>query len=215
MFHTIPYNVNEIENFSNKIESEKYRKSYKMVSGWVHKFLCRRSPLIGRGGVVCPNTQFGLTQSSIMMTVAPEETNTKQSVIDLTLQSRDKFIELVNEQPELVEYTAVITSFPSLKSQEGYELIEEVQSELKRSYVEMGLMIGQFYLTCPETGIRNEKFYPLRCPEPLLVVRTMVKSDLVFLEKDPENLPFYFNKFPKMREKQKGFEHEEVLADAC
>jgi len=215
MFHTIPYNVDEIENFSNKIESDEYRQSYKMVANWVHKFLCRRSPLIGRGGVVCPNTQFGLTQNTIMMAVAPEESNTKESVRDITLRGRDKFIELVDMQPELVEYTAVITSFPHLKSQEGYDLIEEVQSSLKRSYVERGLMIGQFYLTCPETGIRNEKFYPLRCPEPLLVVRTMVKSDLVFLEKDPENLPYYYKKFPKNLSKPKIIAEEEVLADAC
>lgn len=214
MFHSIPYNVNEIESFSNKIEDVTYRESYRMVSNWVHKFLCRRSHLIGRGGVVCPNTQFGLTQNTIVMTVDQEGENTEENVINKALESRQKFIELVEQQPDLVEYIAVITSFPNLNSKEGYELIEKVQTMLKPTYVKKGMMIGQFYLTCPETGIRNDKFYPLRCPDPLLVVRTMVKSDLVFLEKDPDNLPYYYKKFPKKVERKKVTEKEEVLVDA-
>ncbi len=214
MFHSIPYNVDEIELFSNEIEDKAYKESFKSVSSWVHKFLCRRSPMIGRSGVVCPNTQFGLTQSSIVMTVAQGDFKTVGSIIDKALESQRKFVELVEQQPELVEYIAVITSFPNLNSKEGYELIENVQSMLKSTYVKKGMMIGQFYLTCPETGIRNNKFYPLRCPEPLLVVRTMVKSDLVFIEKEPEYLPYYYEKFPEELEKQVKKEKEETLEDA-
>jgi hypothetical protein len=71
-------------------------------------------------------------------------------------------------------------------------VIDVVQLELKGSFVEQGLMLGQFHDRPPvDGGLWNAAFRPLRCPVPLLAIRHMVPTDLPFLTRERRYLEGY------------------------
>jgi len=65
-----------------------------------------------------------------------------------------------------------------------------------KTFVENGLMIGQFHPLPPvEGGLWTKDFRPLRCPVPLLAIRHMVPTDLPFLTRDRRLLDGYYRVF--------------------
>jgi len=63
------------------------------------------------------------------------------------------------------------------------KLIDDAQNELKASFVDVGLMLGEFHSENESPGLRNPEFRPLRSPVPMLAIRHMVESDLPFLRR--------------------------------
>lgn len=53
---------------------------------------------------------------------------------------------------------------------------------MKPSFVEAGMMLGEFYSENESPGLYNPDFRPLRSPIPLFVYRRLVPNDLVFLK---------------------------------
>ena len=53
---------------------------------------------------------------------------------------------------------------------------------MKESFVEKGLMCGEFHETNNGSGLRNSNFYPLRTPYPCLAIRHMVPGDIAFMD---------------------------------
>lgn len=75
------------------------------------------------------------------------------------------------------------------------------QRHLKASFVERGLMLGEFHRHVAQSGLHSREFFPLRTADPTLVIRFMVPNDLIFLEADddlllrPRLLRAYLKKF--------------------
>ena len=42
-------------------------------------------------------------------------------------------------------------------------------------------MIGEFHLMNSSSGLRSDKFFPLRTPVPALAIRNIVPSDIAFM----------------------------------
>jgi hypothetical protein len=59
--------------------------------------------------------------------------------------------------------------------------IENVQSALKPEFVKRGMMIGEFWPDHAMPGLHNHSFRPLASPVPMLAMRHMVITDLLFL----------------------------------
>lgn len=53
--------------------------------------------------------------------------------------------------------------------------------KLKPSFVQAGLMLGEFHPFNRTPGLRNKDFRPLRSPVPPLAIRHMAESDVDFL----------------------------------
>jgi hypothetical protein len=60
-------------------------------------------------------------------------------------------------------------------------MVLDVQQALKAEAIAAGKMVGEFYPGHPMPGIHNPSFRPLAAPHPLLAVRTMVITDILFL----------------------------------
>jgi hypothetical protein len=78
---------------------------------------------------------------------------------------------------------ATLILFPDVSPEEAPDLIDRTKEELKSSFVERGLMLGEFHRRNESPGIHNPNFRPLRSPIPMLAIRHMVSSDFIFLNR--------------------------------
>ncbi len=153
------------------------------VLGWIRGFLARPHPQLGRNGSVCPFVPIALGFDTIWMAEVPEAMPSFERLCAIITDYRNMFLEMEpKDGPEAIN-KAFLVVFPSLTGSgaEGAAVIDKVQASLKRYFVEMGLMLGEFHAANESPGLRNPDFRPLRSPIPMLAIRHMVESDLPFL----------------------------------
>ena len=153
------------------------------VLEWVRGFLARPHPQLGRTGSVCPFVPIALWLDTIWMAEVAETAPSFERLSAIITDYRNVFLETEPTiGPEALN-KAFLVVFPSLKANgaDGAAVVDKVQVSLKRYFVEMGLMLGEFHAANESPGLRNPDFRPLRSPIPMLAIRHMVESDLPFL----------------------------------
>jgi hypothetical protein len=120
---------------------------------------------------------------TIWMAEVPEATATFEGISEIISEYRKLFIETEPKSGPEAMNKAFLVVFSALTAHgdEGAALVDEVQAHLKKYFVEVGLMLGEFHSANESPGLRNPDFRPLRSPIPMLAIRHMVESDLPFL----------------------------------
>jgi hypothetical protein len=165
------------------------------IRAWVLEYLCRPNSQLGRPGPVCPFAAPAYQEGTIWVSVAGDYVNSRQPTLAVMHGALEFFVSMSNNDVTADANHAVLVVFPGLDTPDGYAVIDSCQQALKPRFVRMGLMVGQFYRTCREPGLRNPNFQPLKSPIPLLAIRYMVKSDIAFLKKSTEFLAAYNARF--------------------
>ncbi|OEZ63700.1 DUF6875 domain-containing protein [Duganella sp. HH105] len=150
------------------------------VMDWVRAFLARPHPDLGRKGAVCPFVPVSLLQDSIWLAEITDRDLSLDKISAIISQYRDLFLATEPTRGPDAINKAFMVVFPNL-GKEGAAVVDEVQYRLKRDFVDMGLMLGEFHSANESEGLRNPEFRPLRSPIPMLAIRHMVDSDLPFL----------------------------------
>jgi hypothetical protein len=152
------------------------------VLDWVRGFLAAPHPQLGRTGTVCPFVPTALEFDTIWMAEV-QATPSFESISEIVTEYRNLFLETEPTSVPAAINKSFLLVFPSLrdKNAEGSALVDKVQARLKRYFVDMGLMLGEFHANNESPGLRNPDFRPLRSPIPMLAIRHMVDSDLPFL----------------------------------
>eukprot|EP00742_Colponemidia_sp_Colp-10_P002917 GILJ01003114.1.p1 GENE.GILJ01003114.1~~GILJ01003114.1.p1 ORF type:complete len:620 (-),score=94.09 GILJ01003114.1:95-1954(-) len=169
---------------------------YQTMLCYVREFLARPHPLVGRKGPTCPFIPSSLKKNCLYLSVVRTSPAniTKSRVAAHVMKAFKQFFLLSPTEHPSAQFKAIVLIFPDIPAADAHECIDEVQAQLKETFVAEGLMLGEFHLmnNCP--GLRNNKFYPLRTPFPSLAIRYMVPSDLAFLavDKYPVALRFKF-----------------------
>ncbi|MBD6616962.1 hypothetical protein FNW02_14265 [Komarekiella sp. 'clone 1'] len=151
------------------------------IMEWVKSFLGRHHPDLGRPGPVCPFVPHALKSNSIQMAVIRAKNLDSQQLEEIVRHYRDIFLDITPKEKELAINKAFLLIFPDVQIHETSQLIDGIQQKLKPSFVESGLMLGEFHKQNESSGLHNPNFRPLRSPIPLLAIRFMVESDLPFL----------------------------------
>ncbi|MCJ0904294.1 hypothetical protein MTX36_12765 [Rhodococcus sp. ARC_M6] len=89
-------------------------------------------------------------------------------------------------------FKAIIAVFPDVND---FDLIDTVQFHGKSTFVNKGMMLGQFYPGCLQSGLWNDDFRALDAPLPMLAVRQMVSTDYPFLTGRAEWMSAYLKRF--------------------
>jgi hypothetical protein len=155
----------------------------KCVADWIRSFLAHPHPHLGRKGTVCPFVPVALGLDTVWMAEMGETTPSFEQISAIITDYRNIFLETEPKNgPEAIN-KAFLVVFPSLTNhgRDGAAIIDKVQAHLKKYFVEMGLMLGEFHAANETPGLRNPDFRPLRSPIPMLAIRHMVESDLPFL----------------------------------
>lgn len=165
------------------------------VLTWLQTFIARPNPIVGRRGHVCPFVAPGLSRfRSIRFHVYLGELR-PAAVIPVLRALAARFPTLPPTIDPGREFRAILTLFPELPKSGGPTLIDPVHQALKSEITAQGLMIGQFYPGCLEPGLHNPDYRPLEAPHPLLAIRPMQLTDLMFLFSRSEHLEAYIRKF--------------------
>ena len=155
------------------------------IAQWVREFLARPHPQLGRKGSVCPFVPLSLTMDTIWLAEVSDPGASFESISKIITEYRDLFLAIEPKSgPDAMQKSFLIV-FPALAAHaDGPALVDEVQYALKKYFVDMGLMLGEFHSENESGGLRNPDFRPLRSPVPMLAIRYMVESDLPFLMRE-------------------------------
>jgi hypothetical protein len=194
------YNGLDLENNAEPLEglTPLQIEAFRTIVEWTRAFLCRPHADLGREGPVCPFTLPSLTQHHYWLATCMGAEIQQDEIAEIIERYREWFFELEPKTGSQMILKTILVIFPELTHEKARLQIETLHKRLKPDFVRRGVMLGQFYQGCPETGLWNDHFYPLESPLPLLVIRNMVPSDFPFLHGrrgNGEMLIAYLNKF--------------------
>jgi hypothetical protein len=186
--------ISDLESGRDFVSDQDF-KSMEILSNWVLEYLCTPHPSLGRAGPVCPFTRQSIEKGKFWIATISNAQFESDEIVELIDGYRDLFLELPSK--DLMDKT-IILALPGLNGETCGPKVDDLQKKLKPHFVNQGLMIGQFYSSCMESGLWNEQFHPLQSPIPLLAIRHMVPSDFPFLvgtRGNSQMLIDYFSRF--------------------
>lgn len=155
---------------------------------WVRHFLANPDPRLTRPGAVCPWVPHALGLKSLFLKIVRPEKLEREEIKQILMACRDLFFQLEPRDSNSI-FKSIILIFPTISKADVPDLIEGTQRELKPLFTCKGLMLGEFYPGHKDPGVSMRgSFRPLDSPFPMLVIRTMVEGDLIFLTKEHESL---------------------------
>ncbi len=172
------------------------------IARWAREWLCTPHPELGRSGPMCPFVPAALQKRLLFGAVYERADLDVTKIKAILLQEMERFVALEPVSGNEAQFKALLVIFPNLPGTDGEKLVEIVQEELQLHFVPNGLMVGEFHARPPEKGgLWNTEFRPLYSPIPMLVIRHMVPTDLLFLkdrrELFLEYLKIYGNAVPE------------------
>jgi hypothetical protein len=180
----IGLSASESMSFEEALNDECFSRIFR----WIEAFLCAPNTELGRLGDVCPFAKTAVLKRSIEF-----YRNHSSSVLclsnDIELH-REEFLE-GGGGDDIYRCRIIVPD----QLRDVSSAIEYVQKQLKPTFVEHHLMIGQFFPDCEEPGLRNKAFRPLQTPVPLIAIRNMVPTDIAFLYGNEQYLTAYMEKF--------------------
>lgn len=159
---------------------------------WAREYLCRPHPDLGRPGPVCPYMSHAITCQFVWAVFFDGRRLDVERITAIVDELYELFPTLPPQEGPDAKLKAVLAVFPDLTE---YADIEAVQRDQKTRFVKKGLMLGQFYPGCTVAGLHNPDFPALDAPLPLLAVRHMVATDLMFLVTRHEWIDTYLKIF--------------------
>lgn len=150
-------------------------EGYKALLPYVASFLVAKHP--HRKGVVCPFVPRALKDDEIYFSYPSGNTNIAATDIG---QQIKHCIEYYKARKSRVPGSVIII-FP-----QDFDIKElfKVHIANKESCIKEHLMLGVMYDKNAAPSLHSQEFFPLRTPVPILVIRDLTISDLVFLDPD-------------------------------
>lgn len=178
-----------------------YRDDIHTLVNWVDEYLCKPHPALGRSGPVCPFVPTALELGLLYVFIYPHvdlDTDIEE-FRQIILKDRDLFLETEPRTGNTAQFKSFLMLFPNLPSPKAHKKIDTVQASLQEAFCEKGLMVGEFHPGPPDKrGLWNERFRPLECPIPLIAIRHMVPTDILFLKDQSSLVAEYLRIFGDM-----------------
>ncbi|HEX3782006.1 MAG TPA: hypothetical protein VHX38_20265 [Pseudonocardiaceae bacterium] len=144
------------------------------------EFLTHPHPELGRAGDVCPFMAKALNKD-LAEFFAFDAREGDEAMIALLRESRAWLQQRAKAEGQLwMHLTAIVVPY-GLPDPELVDMVERVHAVLKPEFVELGLMLGEFWPGHDVGGLHNQDFRPLDSPLPMVAIRHMVLTDLAFL----------------------------------
>lgn len=157
------------------------------VISWIRSFIAKPNAELGRQGAVCPFMARALNSDSIFFKSIDFSSLSKENLDDFIRDHAEIFLNTAPTQGKARLNKAIVLLFDNLPENSAREIIEETQCRLKPFFVERGLMLGEFHQNHQGEGIHNKDFRPLQSPVPLLIVRHLIPSDIIFLNRKSDS----------------------------
>lgn len=169
---------------------------FKSIKYWVDTYLTKTHPELGRSGAVCPFVRASIVKKTFYLTAIYSQ-NINLDVFAQQLEEwKKKFLNLHPTTGHNTIYRTIVILFPELTDAIADKLFIDVMNKCKTSFVQSGLMLGEFHGGPPDKySLHNPNFKPLISPLPLLVIREMAPTDIEFLKESEDHYQAYVQKF--------------------
>lgn len=191
-----PLTVGELTHIADNIDA------IRSCCEWILNYLAQPHGDLGRSGNVCPFAAPAITKDTLRIAVVrlSDAMDRKTQITDAITEYRHAFLCLGGSH-DIQILQAMLILFPDVQPHEASDLIDASKEELKASFVEQGLMLGEFHANNQSPGLHNPAFKPLRSDIPMLAIRRMVATDYVFLDRadyDAETRLQYLERYLKV-----------------
>ncbi|KGI81350.1 tryptophan 2,3-dioxygenase [Actinopolyspora erythraea] len=164
------------------------------VVEWFREHLERPNEEMARSGAVCPFAGPARSAETLDFRVAHVGEEDGLSELAALMDEKIEEFEKVDWPEGKVNIGALVVVVRGLPEKRHF-LLDDAQSAVKGIAVRKGLMIGQFYPSCPDSSARNPLFRVSQAPEPLFVIRRMAFHDILFLHDNPVFFAEYEKRF--------------------
>ena len=177
--------------------ADKDLSALRTVADWIETFVVRPNKDLGRAGPVCPFVPSALERK--LLWLAPEQI-AYRGVPDVVQLISDYKRLLLHAQPidgDDANYKAIVVIFTDWSADRAKECFDDAQiQQLKRSsYVDDGVVLGDFHERNAGAAIRNPSFQPFKSPVPFLLMRHAVISDWMFFLDNEDWLTLWAHRF--------------------
>ena len=173
------YDVRDVIDASASGIPEDAAVAMREVARWIEGFVNRPHPALGRTGEVCPWTRRTADLGRLL--IAPIASDDAAEVDAIVLALLERFWSMEPTGGADAGFRSIIGVLHRLNPETAAAFVVAAHTRLKPTFLDRGLMLGEFYPTCTKPGLRNPSFRPLASPVPLLVIRQMVEADVEFL----------------------------------
>ena len=167
------------------------------VADWIKTFVATPHKDLGRAGPVCPFVPGALERKTLWL--APEHINNRSipEIAELLNGYRTVLLGVPPIDGDDAKYKAIVVVFTDLSADRAREHDDNVQIQnLRRlSYLEDGVVSGEFHMRNEGSAIRNRSFQPFKSPVPFWLMRNGVVSDWMFFLDDEEWLGSWARRF--------------------
>jgi hypothetical protein len=152
---------------------------------WIRDFLSHGHRDIGRANSVCPFIPAALAKETLWLATseAVDPIDVEQVMVGLA----NSFETTIPTFGPDAQFAAYVVVFPGVPLEYAPSSIDAVQNRLKPSFVERGLMIGEFHQGNRTPAVSpgaTPGFFPNRAPISMLAIRSAVSGDQKFLRFD-------------------------------
>ncbi|MEO8180753.1 MAG: DUF6875 domain-containing protein [Deltaproteobacteria bacterium] len=151
------------------------------VARWAKDCLTKPHPALGRPGPVCPYVSGSIREQRFLLTALHGAVTNHRETDETMLRLARYFVRLAPTSASSAHRKTIVVLFPNLPERRAGDIVDEMHQRLKPHFLRLGLMLGEFYKESSKPGLHNPEFRPLRSDTPLLVIRSMVLTDIAFL----------------------------------
>jgi hypothetical protein len=179
--------VREIKKAHDHEDMGQFRESVHLRSAeaffwYAENFLTQPHPDKGKRGVVCPFMPQAVKLNSVYMCILENEDS--PNVVNELVKSVSGAFDIFKVlDPQEVSSKSILKALAfALPNVRDLDAIDEAQVRLQPIAVQHGFMVGEFHKRNETAGLNNTTWRPLRTDVPMLVIRHMVRGDIVFLK---------------------------------
>lgn len=149
---------------------------------WARDYISQPDPRLGRGGAICPFVPAALKENTCYIAVHEEidDRTTAEQLEELLADYVEVFLRTPPSTGPKRLVKTIIIAFPNMSARRAL-ILDEIHARMKSSFVEKGMMLGQFHPRYAATAVRNPSFENKRCPVPILALRHIARHDILFL----------------------------------
>lgn len=151
------------------------------IAAWSRQYLTNPHPNLGRSGDVCPWVATSIRESCFYLAVIRRPQDDPGTAEAQLVDLGEKLLALEPSRPRQAQFKTIVVVFTGLPEVLWRDVVLGLHRRLKPSFVDRGLMLGEFFGGYEKPGLHNPAFRPLQSPHPLIVIRSMVPNDIVFL----------------------------------
>jgi hypothetical protein len=157
------------------------------VADWTKTFVARPNKDLGRSGTVCPFVPGALDRKTLWLAAEQIADRTVPDVVALIDGYKRLLLSAQPVDGDQATYKSIVVVFTDLAADRAKDFLDDVVGQLGvPSYVEEGLVLGEFYESNEGTAIYNPSFRPFTSPVPFLLMRLAVISDWKFFLDDDD-----------------------------